>query len=115
MSGLGAPLFTATPSPARPKSTRGADHHVVLDQRVDDRRIADDDIEALAGFDLLLDLGIHPEAQIDLVAGRAFELRAQLAHRGPGTIAAQHLEFGGLRGRSRDQQRGGQDADEWCA
>jgi len=88
------------------------DDRAVLDQGVDDRRIADDHVEALAGFDLLFDLGIHPEAQIDLGAGGAFELRAQLAHRGPRAIAAQDFELGGLRARRCEQQRGGKNGSE---
>jgi hypothetical protein len=63
------------------------DDRSILDERIDDRWISDNDIEALAGFNLFLDVDIHPEAQRDRVARRPFKLRAEFTHRGSGTIA----------------------------
>jgi len=103
--GLGCALTHGHAQPGAAEIGARPNNHAVLDQRVDDRRIPDDNIETFAGFDLRLDLGIHPKAQVDLVAGGALELGAQLAHRGPGTVAAQNLKLNRVCGRSDSQQR----------
>ena len=82
------------------------DDRSILDERIDDRWISDNDIEALAGFDLFLDVNIHPEAQLDRVASRLFKLCAQFTHRGFGAIATQDLDFNRFSGRNREQERG---------
>ena len=85
-----------------------AGHQLALfSQRVDHRRIEHGDIESFAGLDLLLQVGVDLEVHGDLVAGRLLKLRAQLAHRRLGAVAAQHLELSRVRGQDGKQKRKG--------
>ena len=86
----------------------------VLGEGVELGRGNDDEIEHLAGGDLLLDVDGAGPGDGDLVAGRLLELREQFERGFLDRAGGQHLDLGGLRNafdsNSRPQRRPQQDA-----
>jgi len=80
--------------PARAKSTR-RHHFALLDQVVDHRRIAADDVGRRIGVDLLHHVALL--ARDHLVTARALETGREIAKAGDITLRAEHENLGRLR------------------